>query len=65
MFNQEPCLHLDFYPMSITFLQSEIDLAKVSCFVRKLRTQQILRNGCLICMGAYKRDVVAVVKVGA
>ena len=61
--------------MSIACLQSEIDIKKLCRYFRKSRINKIhfhLRgNGCLFmwgayfCMGAYKCDVVVVIKMGA
>ena len=58
--------------MSIAWLQSDIDWQKVAATFEKAEAAKLLpfaRNGCLFmwgayfCMGAYKRDVVVVIKM--
>ena len=60
--------------MLIACLQSEIDTGESSRYVRKTKSANLLQfvwNGCLLmwgayfCMGAYKHDVVVVIKMGA
>ena len=69
------CLGFGLYPASIACLQSQIDTGEHKPLRLKKLNQQIhfhlARNGCLFmwgayfCMGGYKRDVVAVIKMGA
>ena len=63
MFYQVALLKLCFYPVSIACLQSEIDI-KVAMF-EKADSANSLPFAVYFHMGAYKHDVVLVIKMSA
>ena len=77
MFYQDALPKFWLYPVSIACLQSEIDIGKNYPLHSKQPTQQININfslrgnwclfmwGACFCMGAYKCNVVVVIKLGA
>ena len=72
MFYQEASPEFHFYPVSITCLQLEIDTGKkIAATFEKSESANSLpfavyfHMGAYFCMGAYKRNVVVVIKMGA
>ena len=59
-FTKRPCLNFGFYPISIPCIQSE----KAES-VNSLPFAVYFHMGAYFCMGAYKRNVVVVIKMGA